>query len=821
MNKDIKGISIKIGADATPLNKALSDVDRKADGTQKELKKVNNSLKFNPKNVVLTAQKQQLLTNQVANTKEKLVKLKSAEAQVQDQFKKGKITEEQYRAYQREIVETESKLKHYENQLKSVNKSSSTFALKMQDVSSKLSAVGSKMTDVGKNLTTKMSVPLLAFGGASLKAFGEVDNALDTVATKTGATGKTLESMNESVKKIATDIPSDFEEVGNAVGEVNTQFGFMGKKLESATEQVVKFAQINKTDVTNSTISAKGAIEAYGLEAKDLNSVLDAVTKSAQNTGVGTEKIFDSVTKGAPQLKALGLDFAQSAEMMARFEQKGIDGSKALSYMAKAQVTFAKEGKTLSQGIEELTTKIKNSSSETQQLSLASEYFGTKGASVMLDAIKRGALNLKDFEGASKNASGAVSNTFNATLDPIDKFKTSMNSIKTTLSEIAVPIQQILEPVLKKLTQHFKSLSEKFQKLSPHTKEMIVKIGLIVMAIGPLLIVFGKIAMGISKIIELGALLAPIIAGISLPVVAVTAVVAGLVAVGVLLYKNWDTIKEKANELKEKISEKFEEIKTKIHEVCNNIVEKWESFKTRTSEKFQHIKQAIIQPFSDAKQNVIARVEMLKNSLSEKWESIKATAREKFESVKNFIVDPINRAKEIVADKIEGIKSFFKNLKLSEIKIPHIKLPHFKLTGHFSLKDMTVPKLNIDWHAQGAIFTKPYIFGNQGVGEAGPEAILPISKLAGMMADTLNRMQAKSNNDIYMKMLAQQEQRANKNFENNQKEIIKILERYMPEYLRKLDMSVVLDDGTLVGKLTPKVDNNLGASYRRKVRGNV
>ena len=818
-NKEIKGISIQIGADTTPLDKALSDINSKAVKTQTELTKVNKLLKFDPKNTELLAQKQQLLTNQISNTKEKLDKLKSAEAEVQDQFKKGKITEEQYRAYQREIQETTNKLKYYEDQLKETGRQTSTFAQKIDLASEKLSKIGSKMTSVGKGLTASVTAPILAIGGASMKAFSEVDSALDTVVTKTGATGKALESMQNSVKKIATDMPTDFEEVGNAVGEVNTQFGLMDGKLEKATEQVIKFSQINGQDVTSSTISAKGAIEAYGLKTKDLGSVLDAVTKTAQNTGVATDKIFDSVTKGAPQLKALGLDFAQSAQLMGGFEQKGIDSSKALSYLSKAQVTFAKDGKTLDTGLAELSVKLQNSKSETDNLTLASEYFGTKGATFMLDAIQRGALDLDGLQNSAKNASGAVSKTFDSTLDPIDKFKMSMNSIKTTLAEIAVPLQQTLEPVLKKVTAHFKSISEKFEKLSPQAKEAIVKIGLIAMAIGPLLIVGGKMAMGISKIIQLGTLLAPVIAGISWPVVAVIAVVAALIAIGVLLYKNWDKIMEKAHELKEKVSEKFEEIKGKIHEVCNNIAEKWEDFKQKTAEKFQHIKQAIIQPFTDAKQNVIEKVEALKNSLSEKWESIKSTAKEKFESVKSFIVDPINRAKEIVAEKLEDIKNFFSNLKLSEIKIPKIKLPHFKLEGEFSLKNMTVPKLSITWNAQGAIFTKPYIFGNQGVGEAGPEAVLPISKLAGIMADTLNKMQVK--NSVVVKVINEQEQMANKRLESNQKQIITMLERYLPEYLNALDISVVLDDKTLVGKLTPKVDSRLGTSYKRKARGNV
>src|SRR5690606_27663795 len=114
------------------------------------------------------------------------------------------------------------------------------------------------------------------------------------------------------------------------------------------------------------------------------------------------------VIKGAPQLKALGLDFAQATAIMGSFEQKGIDSSKALTYLSRAQVQFAKDGKTLQEGLTELVTKLQNTADETEALNIASEVFGTKGASFMLDAIRRGALDFEDFANAAKSAAGAV-----------------------------------------------------------------------------------------------------------------------------------------------------------------------------------------------------------------------------------------------------------------------------------------------------------------------------------------------------------------------------------------------------------------------------
>ena len=89
---------------------------------------------------------------------------------------------------------------------------------------------------------------------------------------------------------------------------------------------------------------------------------------------------------------------------------------------------------------------------------------------------------------------------------------------------------------------------------------------------------------------------------------------------------------------------------------------------------------------------------------------------------------------------VDKIKGFFSGMKL---KLPKIKLPHFKLTGEFSLKNMTVPKLSVEWYAKGGIFTKPTIFntpyGFKGVGEAGAEAVLPIDRLQGYITGAIEK----------------------------------------------------------------------------------
>jgi phage-related minor tail protein len=353
--------------------------------------------------------------------------------------------------------------------------------------------------------------------------------------------------------------------VGDAIGEMNTQFGLTGTELEKATEQMLKFAQINETDVTTSTQNAKAAIEAYNLSVQDLPSVLDAVTKAAQDTGLGVDQIYEAVIKGAPQIKAMNLDFATAAQLMGRFEQKGLDSSKALSYLARAQVNWAKDGKTMEQGLAELQKQLEGSSSETEKLTIASELFGTKGASFMLDAIERGALDFDTFSNSAANASGTVSTTFEGTLDPIDKATTAFNNLKIAGAEIATSLQTVLSPALDKIVTGLQNFSAWFSNLPPGIQQFIITVGLVVAAIGPLLIIFGQIATAIGALTPLIGILGTVFTALTGPIGIVVAAITGAIAIGIALYKNWD-------EIKTGLAIIFDAIKDKASKVFNSLV---------------------------------------------------------------------------------------------------------------------------------------------------------------------------------------------------------------------------------------------------------
>lgn len=196
----------------------------------------------------------------------------------------------------------------------------------------------------------------------------------------------------------------------------------------------------------------------------------------------------------------------------------------------------------------------------------------------------------------------------------------------------------------------------------------------------------------------------------------------------------------------------------------------------------------------------------IKSIFSNNLNAIKSSVSTVFNGVKAVIQNTINGAKNIVKSGLDAIKNFFSKLKL---KFPSIKLPHFSIKGSFSLKPPSVPKLSVDWYAKAMknamLLNQPTIFGVNpngnlmGGGEAGQEVVAGSSTLMAMIR---NAVQNENAGIIYYL-----------------DKLISMLTQYFPEILGNLEREIVLDDGTLVAKITPKVDKKLGDINRMKERG--
>ena len=677
MAEKIKGITIEFNGNATPLQKAIREVNSDLNKTTKELSQINKALKFNPTSLDLWKQKQELLTKKVSETEEKLGMLKKAQKQM-DAAGVDKSSEE-YRNLQREIVETESKLKTFKAQLREVGN------VKLKVLSEQFKQIGSKATEVGTSLTKNVTVPIAAVGAASIKAFNEVKDGLNIVAQKTGATGDELKEMQDITRNLAKTIPTDFESAGTAVGELNTRFGVTGQELEKLSEQYIKFAKVNGVDLNASIDETQKALAAFGMSAADAPKLLDTLTKAGQMTGASVDSLTQGLIQNATAFQELGLNMDQSVMLMAQMEKSGANSETVMQGLRKALKNAAAEGKPLDQALSELQKTIENGSGSMDGLTAAYDLFGKSGDQIY-GAVKNGTLDFEALGKAVADTGGTLDSVFEETLTPAEKFQTTMNSVKDAGYELGNTIMTMLAPYMEKLAAGAQKLSEWWSNLDDGTKQLITKIGMFAAVIGPVLVVVGKLATGIGAIINvvsmasgafaaIGGVIGGVAAG---PILAIIAAVVAVIAI----FKVW---KEHGDQIKEF----FINFGKKIAEV-------WTNLKTAVVNKITEIKNGITTAFTAIKNFI--------STMANAW----------FDAM----TWPYRKAWEIIKGIVEKIKSFFP-IKIGDF-FGHIKLPHFKLEGTFSLNPPSVPKLKIDWYDKGGIFKSPSIIG---VGEKRPEFV--------------------------------------------------------------------------------------------------
>lgn len=634
--------------------------------------------------------------------------------------------------------------KSFNDGLSNMNRSMSLLKSSFGATSSKLKSFGSE-TDQLKNkqeyLTKAMDIQkakietLKSAYDKQVQATGENSKEAENLAIKLNNQVKYYNSLEAELSKTNTELDlqsSKWNKLSQSLDGIGSKFKNVGQKLTDVGKSLslkltapivaagtasVKFASdleesINKVDVAFGDNSkevlswSETTLEQFGI-AK--GTALDmAATFGDMGTSMGLTT--GEASNMATSLSGLAGDLASFKNINISQAMTALNGvftgeTESLKTLGIVMTQTNLDAYALANGLEKTTKEM----TESEKVNLRYAY--------VMDA--------------TKNAHGDFARTSDGTANSLRVFQESLKELGATMG------QNIL-PVVTPIIQRFSELAKKFGELSPETQKVILVTAGLVAAIGPLLAVGGTIVSGIGTVITLFSTVSGAIAVVTTgaaaatpaigalataftvltgPVGIVIGVVAGLIATGVALWKNWDVIKEKASQLGTWIGEKWGEIKAKTFETLDNM-------KSKTSEAWANMKSKVEEHGGGIKGFIGASAEANKQA----WNKA-------FDIMDNATGGALGRMKDKVTNGLNSIKNFFSGLKLPEIKIPHIKLPHFNLSGSFSLKPLSVPKLSVDWYHTGAIFTKPTVLGGIGVGDAyrgtgaNAEAVIPLDSM--------------------------------------------------------------------------------------------
>ena len=233
--------------------------------------------------------------------------------------------------------------------------------------------------------------------GKYLYDVGEQFDAMaDTIRVATGKTGKDLDSLVDTAKKVGTDVPASFEDAGKAVSTLSTRLGLTGKPLRTVSDQMLELARLSGTDLPTALNSVTRMLGDAGFKGAEASEGIDKLWRAAQATQVPVTRLSDLLTKFGGPMRQLGFSFEEQAALLGKFEKEGVNTELVMGSMRIALGKMAKAGKEPVQALRETMKAIRDTGDAGDANRKAIELFGARAGPDMAAAIREGRFSIDD-----------------------------------------------------------------------------------------------------------------------------------------------------------------------------------------------------------------------------------------------------------------------------------------------------------------------------------------------------------------------------------------------------------------------------------------
>lgn len=327
-----------------------------------------------------------------------------------------------------------------------------------------LNSFGVALGNLASNLITAVINKLGDLAGAVKDAFLDFDEGADNIIRATGATGDAAKELTQSYANVSKTIVGDFADIGDALGEVNTRFGFTGKELEDTTTQFLKFADITGTDAKKAVELVSRAMNNAGISTENYSEILDELAKASQISGISVDKLAENLTKNGATMRQLGFNTDETIAMLAQFEAAGVNSEAALTGLKTAVKNWANEGKNANDEFHNVVDAIRNAPDEMSGTQAAFDAFGSKAGAELAEAIRTGKFAYDEFLADLADSKGTVNDTYDETVDSVDKAKLAIQNMKTTAAELANNFMEKYGPQIEKVIG---AITSKLEEIAP------------------------------------------------------------------------------------------------------------------------------------------------------------------------------------------------------------------------------------------------------------------------------------------------------------------------------------------------------------------
>lgn len=531
--------------------------------------------------------------------------------------------------------------------------------------------------NVGGALTKYVTTPLAGVGTTAVMTVSSFDDSMSQVQAISGATGEEFEKLREMAKELGATTRFSASEAADGMTFL-AMAGFDTQEVMATMPGLLDLAAASGMELGRAADIASNVLSGFGLEAAEAGRVSDVLAAGASNANTSVEQLGDAMAVVAPVANTLGLDIEELTAAVGFMSDAGIQGSQAGRMLRQGLLRLASptgeaadlidelginvfdaEGnmKSLDQVVAELENGLDGMSSQAQAAAL-STLFGSESVAGWSAVLERGSGDLAEFTSELQGSEGAAANMAETMEDNIGG---AFREMRSAIEGLLIAIGDELKPYVQDIAEVIGDWARKFTELDDSTKKIIISVGAFAAAIGPA-------AIALSTIISVGRNLITVFRGLAIakglfsaalwasPITWIIAGIVALIAAGVWLVRNWDTVKEKAGELWSFIKGVWDKLvgwtKQTFSNIWNSIKQTWDDVWGKTKEIWNNVKTSIGQAMDFAKRKVKGFFSPLLNFISRAkgaWDKLVG-------ALKNFkLPEPVRKITSGVGNFVGGL----------------------------------------------------------------------------------------------------------------------------------------------------------------------
>lgn len=584
--QELGALRINLSLTDGDFTKSVTGINRKLRGLNSEFKATTESNKGFESSLDTLRRKQDNLGSALSLHKQKVEQLrKEYDRSVEAKGKDAKETENLLVRYNKALT-TMSKVENELNDVtQEVNKQSNAWNKlgdNLKNSGDKIKRLGSSMRDTGRNLTMSVSAPIVGLGAAIVKTGADFEEGMSKVSAVSGATGQTLEQLEEQAKELGATTKFSASEASEGM-QYLAMAGFDANEIMKAMPGLLDLAASGALDLGRAADIASNIMSGFAIDASKSGHVSDVLAKAAASANTNVEQLGTAMGYLAPVSNALGWSLEEATSAVMALSDAGLQGEKAGAAFSTSLTRltspskeaagvisdlgfefFTAEGnmKSMPNVMKEIEKGTKGLTKE-QKAAALSTVFGQeayKHWAVLLekgsDQLGKNANMLEKADGAAKKMADTMNKN---TKGAFKEFKSALEGAGIALSETLLPL---VTTGVKKLT----GLARSFSDLSPETKKLVLGLGGLAIVVPPLIAGAGLLASGIGSIVTvagmasgaiagaggLGAALATVATG---PIGLTVAAIAGLTVGGIALAKQMNESAIEVKEFGDEVSE--------------------------------------------------------------------------------------------------------------------------------------------------------------------------------------------------------------------------------------------------------------------------